>query len=170
MKKWYGGVLTTSLLMFLVLGYCVMRKPVKESYVTSSVYFNMTNPLEWINAMAPPAAHQPEKITQVISAEIVVSDLFIKRNLSAQEQQSLSTWYQLKRLVTHDRVLPNAIEAVKEASVAWNNLMSAVEREKLDANDSSVKKENRNNALIFSAKPTPQKLMPVALSCGFLVV
>ncbi|XP_009595906.1 beta-1,3-galactosyltransferase GALT1 [Nicotiana tabacum] len=152
MKKWYGGVLTTSLLMFLVLGYCVMRKPVKESYVTSSVYFNMTNPLEWINAMAPPAAHQPEKITQVISAEIVVSDLFIKRNLSAQEQQSLSTWYQLKRLVTHDQVLPNAIEAVKEASVAWNNLMSAVEREKLDANDSSVKTGKQKQCPHFLSK------------------
>nr|XP_016487258.1 PREDICTED: beta-1,3-galactosyltransferase GALT1-like isoform X2 [Nicotiana tabacum] len=152
MKKWYGGVLTTSLLMFLVLGYCVMRKPVKESYVTSSVYFNMTNPLEWINAMAPPAAHQPEKITQVISAEIVVSDLFIKRNLSAQEQQSLSTWYQLKRLVTHDQVLPNAIDAVKEASIAWNNLMTAVEREKLDANDSSVKTGKQKQCPHFLSK------------------
>lgn len=152
MKKWYGGVLITSLLMFLVLGYCVMRKPVKESYVTSSVYFNMTNPLEWINAMAPPAAHQPEKITQVISAEIVVSDLFIKRNLLAQEQQSLSTWYQLKRLVTHDQVLPNAIEAVKEASVAWNNLMNAVEREKLDANDSSVKTGKQKQCPHFLSK------------------
>lgn len=170
MKKWYGGVLTTSLLMFLVLGYCVMRKPVKESYVTSSLYFNMTNPLEWINAMAPPAAHHPEKINQVIPAEIVVSDLFIKRNLSAQEQQSLSTWYQLKRLTTHDLVLPNAIEAVKEATVAWNNLMSAVERDKLDTNDSSIKTGKQKQCPHFLSKTNATELdasgFKLRLPCG----
>ncbi|KAK6788808.1 hypothetical protein RDI58_012606 [Solanum bulbocastanum] len=170
MKKWYGGVLTTSLLMFLVLGYCVMRKPVKESYVTSSLYFNMTNPLEWINAMAPPAAHHPEKNNQVIPAEIVVSDLFIKRNLSAQEQQSLSTWYQLKRLTTHDLVLPNAIEAVKEATVAWNNLMSAVEMDKLDTNDSSIKTGKQKQCPHFLSKTNATELdasgFKLRLTCG----
>nr|GMD00366.1 beta-1,3-galactosyltransferase GALT1 [Ipomoea batatas] len=158
MKKWYGGVLTTSLLMFILLGYYVMRNPFKEKYFTNTLYFNTTNPLEWISAMAPPAANSPKNTSQVISADALVANLFYQRNLSTAEQQSLLTWNQLKNLISQDQVLPNALEAVKEAGAAWNNLMSSVEMEKLYANDSSYKRGKEKQCPHFLRKTNVTEL------------
>ncbi|KAG8366351.1 hypothetical protein BUALT_Bualt17G0070800 [Buddleja alternifolia] len=139
MKKWYGGVLTTSFLMLLVLGYYVIKNPINESYFASVPNFNGTNPLEWINAGAPPALVNPGNTSQVVSAEAIVADVFAQRNFSKEEQISLYTWNRLKDLITHAQVLPNAVEAIKEASVAWKNLIASVEEEKLQSNGSSSK-------------------------------
>ncbi|KAK6159948.1 hypothetical protein DH2020_003329 [Rehmannia glutinosa] len=135
MKKWYGGVLTTSFLMLFVLGYYVIKNPVNESYFTSPLNFTGTNPLEWINAGAPPALPNPENTSQVISADAIVADFFAQRNLSKEEQSSLHTWNHLKYLVTHAQGLPNAVEAIKEAGVAWKNLITSVEQEKLQMDE-----------------------------------
>ncbi|CAA2958620.1 beta-1,3-galactosyltransferase GALT1 [Olea europaea subsp. europaea] len=134
MKKWYGSVLSTSLLMLLVLGYHMIINPIKASYIPIPSYFNTTNPLEWINSRAPaapPALYNPVNASQLISTGAIISDLFAKRNLSNEELNCLHTWNCLKHLISHAQGLPNAIEAIKEASVAWSNLMSSTEEEKL---------------------------------------
>lgn len=137
MKKWYIGVFSASILMLLVLGYCVMKNPIRENYVSSPMYFNTTNPLEWVSSTTPHVVQNPENGSEVISAETIVSGLFTQRNLSNEEQQTLHTWNHLKHLITHDQVLPNAVEAIKEANSAWNSLMTSVEDEKLNMNRSS---------------------------------
>ena len=137
MKKWYAGVFFTSLVMLLVLGYYVMQNPLKESNLTSlTPILNSTNPLEWITAGAPAVVQNPEKTSQVISADILVSDLFVGRNISDEEKQSLHTWNHLQHLVSHAQVLPNALEATREAVVAWKNLLASVEDERLHMNES----------------------------------
>lgn len=141
MKKWYAGVFFASLVMLLVLGYFVMQNPIKESNLTSMTpILNLTNPLEWINGGASAIVQNPENTSQVISADILVSDLFVGRNISDEEKQSLHTWNHLQHLVSHAQVLPNALEATKEAVVAWKNLLASVEDEKLHMNESSQKK------------------------------
>ncbi|CAA2963076.1 beta-1,3-galactosyltransferase GALT1 [Olea europaea subsp. europaea] len=140
MKKWYDSVLSTSLLMLLVLGYYMIINPIKESYIPIPSYFNTTNPLEWINPRAPPALYNPVNASQLISTGAIVSDLFAQRNLSNEELNSLHTWNRLKHLISHAQGLPNAIEAIKEASVAWSNLMSSTEEEKLHMNGSTQRR------------------------------
>ncbi|EYU28764.1 hypothetical protein ABFS82_12G101200 [Erythranthe guttata] len=139
MKKWYCGVLTASFLMLFLLGYYVIRNPIDESYFTSSLILNATNPLEWINSAAPPALPNPENTSQVISTESIASNLFAPRNLSKEEQSSLQTWNRLRNLVTHAQGLPNAAEAIKEAGAAWKNLINSVEEEKRQSNGSLLK-------------------------------
>lgn len=68
------------------------------------------------------------------------------------------TLYQLKRLATHDLVLSNAIKAVKEITIAWNKLMSAMEREKLNTNDSSIKVEKHKQCPYFHSKTNATEL------------
>ncbi|KAL7132835.1 hypothetical protein ABFS83_12G101400 [Erythranthe nasuta] len=152
MKKWYGGVLAASFLMLFLLGYYVIRNPINESYFTSSVILNATNPLEWINSAAPPALPNPENTSQVISTEAIASNLFAPRNLSKEEQSSLQTWNRLRNLVTHAQGLPNAAEAIKEAGAAWKNLINSVEEEKRQSNGSLLKRGKEKQCPHFLSK------------------
>ncbi|KAM7487440.1 hypothetical protein LguiB_024924 [Lonicera macranthoides] len=158
MKKWYCCILFASILMLLVFGYCVMKNPVSESYVASPLFFNTTNPLEWINSGAPTAVPHPENSSEVISAETIGLGLFSQRNISTEEQQSLHTWNHLKHLISHGQVLPNAVEAIKEAGTAWNSLMISVEEERLHANESSNKRGKEKQCPHFISKMNATEL------------
>ncbi|KAH7833313.1 hypothetical protein Vadar_005069 [Vaccinium darrowii] len=154
MKKCYAGVLAASLFMLLIfLRYGVTKYPVSENYLTSSFTFNATNPLQWINSGAPPAVQNPENGSQVVSANTIISRLFAQRNLSTEEKKTLQTWNHLEHLIGNAHVLPNAIEAIKEAGLAWNNLMTSVEEERLAyGNESSRKKGKEKQCPHFLSK------------------
>lgn len=147
MKRWYSGVLVASLFMILMMRYVVMRNPLGENYLIGSVPLNMstpfewvgTNPLEWIRYTAPPGVQVPQNTiaAQVIPLESVISNLFVRRNLTKEERNSFLTWNQMKPLINHSQYLPNAVEATKEASNAWNNLMNLIDEENLHVNDTS---------------------------------
>lgn len=145
MKKWYAGVIVISIFMLLVLRYTIMQNPLRQSSLTGSLSSNATNPFEWVNAnplewissTGTPDVQSPKVATQVISTDTLTSGLFIQRNLTKEEQHSLLTWNQLKHLVNHSQALPNAVEATREASHAWNGLMTVIEEEKLHVNDST---------------------------------
>jgi beta-1,3-galactosyltransferase len=158
MKKWYGGILFAAILMLLVFGYCVMKNPISENYVTSPLYYNTTKPLELINSGAPTALPHPENSSEVLLAETLAVSLFLQTNISTEEEQSLYTWNHLKYLVSHGQVLPNAVEAIKEAGIAWNNLMMSVEQEKLHANESSNKRGKEKQCPHFISKMNTTEL------------
>ncbi|GAA0152719.1 glycosyltransferase [Lithospermum erythrorhizon] len=157
MKRWYGGVFSTSFIMLLLLGYYIVQNPIKENYFTSPVfnYTNTlsTNPLEWITMAAPPADPNPENSAQkVVSIEKISSSLFRPRNYSLEEKESLHTWNHLKELVSHSQVFPNAVDAIREAGGAWNNLMSSVEQERTQSNGSSQRSGKQKQCPHFLSK------------------
>ncbi|XP_021746790.1 beta-1,3-galactosyltransferase GALT1-like [Chenopodium quinoa] len=152
MKKWYVGVIVSSVFMLLVLRYTIMQNPLGKSSLTASLTFNATNPFEWVNtnplewisSTGTPDLQSPKIATQVISTDTLTSGLFVWRNLTKVEQHSLLTWNQLKHLMNNSQSLPNALEATREASHAWNGLMTVIEEEKLHVNDStSVKAKEK---------------------------
>lgn len=153
MKRWYGGLVVASLFALLVLRYGLMNDPIGEGSFTSPI-FNRTNPLEWVNTGIP-SAQSPDTTTQVVSTDNFVSSLFTGKNLTSEEQKTLQTWKYLNNLLGHSRVLPNAIEAFKEAGVAWDSLMASVqEQSHTSVNGSSRKKQcpyfvNKMNATEF---------------------
>ncbi|KAK6922014.1 Glycosyl transferase, family 31 [Dillenia turbinata] len=151
MKKWYGGVLTASFFMLLVLGYFLMKTPIDESYLSSPLTFNSTNPLKWIQL--PPSMQNSGNSSQVISANALVASLFSQRNISDEEHQALKTWSYLKNLINYAQSLPNAVEAIKEAGIAWNSLMNYVEEERYSSlNESSRAKGKEKQCPIFLNK------------------
>lgn len=130
-----------------------MKNPIGESYLTSLVSSNASNPLAWTHTAAAPAVQNPENASQVISIDAITFGLFAQRNISKEEQQSLLTWNLLKRLINHSQVLPNGVEAIKEAGSAWNNLMVSVEEEKLGyTNGSSVRRAKEKQCPHFLNK------------------
>ncbi|OVA08993.1 Galectin [Macleaya cordata] len=151
MKKWSGGVLIASLFMLLVLRYGVMKGPMGDSSL-SSPFFNSTNPLEWINTGLPPEVQNPVA-AHAVSTDGLVSSLFTPRNFSNEEQQSLKTWNYLNQLIGNAGVLPNAIDAIKEAKIAWDSLMASVEEERLSStNESSRQKMKEKQCPYFLNK------------------
>ncbi|KAH9773916.1 Beta-1,3-galactosyltransferase GALT1 [Citrus sinensis] len=74
MKKWYGGVLIASLFMLLLLRYGFMKNPIGESYLTSLISSNASNPLEWTHTAAAPGVQDPENSSQLINHSQVLSN------------------------------------------------------------------------------------------------
>ncbi|XP_074274594.1 beta-1,3-galactosyltransferase GALT1-like isoform X2 [Silene latifolia] len=160
MKKWCGGVSFASIFMLLVLRYSTTHNSVGQSStnssssnITNAIERAKTNPLDWVRSTAPADLHIPQQIaTPVIPVETLVSSLYVHRNLTNAEQNSLLTGNQLKHLISSSQALPNAVEAIKEASYAWNALMTVVKREIFYVNGSTEEKQcpyylNRMNAL-----------------------
>ncbi|KAM0983895.1 hypothetical protein ACFX2I_011304 [Malus domestica] len=130
MKKSYGGIVAACLFMLLVLRYGIINYPAGDSFLTNAFYTNISNPLEWLDT-TPPAVQNPENTAEVISGETIVFSLFAQRNVSNEERQNMQTWNLLKHLINQAHGLPNGVDAIKEAGVAWNSLMASVEEQRL---------------------------------------
>ncbi|XAR55992.1 Galactosylxylosylprotein 3-beta-galactosyltransferase [Bertholletia excelsa] len=153
MKKWYIFVLAVSLFMLLILRYGVMQNPVGEFHFISSITYNKTNLLEWIYSGAPPAMMNHENSSEVVSVDTIISNLFVQKNISNEGQQTLQTWNQLTYLIGNGQVLPNAIEATKEAEHVWKSLMASVEEKRVAyGNESSHTRENMKQCPRFLSK------------------
>jgi beta-1,3-galactosyltransferase len=131
MKKWPGGAVLASLLTILVLRYMIWDSPLAESSLQAILYHNSSDPLLWLDVPDPSPVQEPQNASQVISIRNLTSTLLSPRNLSKEEIPILSTWNQLKHLWKSAHRLPQGVEAIKEASDAWENLMVSVEEEKL---------------------------------------
>ncbi|XP_052189506.1 beta-1,3-galactosyltransferase GALT1-like isoform X2 [Diospyros lotus] len=134
-KKWSGGALVVSLFMFLVIRYCMMKNPIGESPLAVNAS-NSSTPLQ---AGVPLEVQKPEDSSQVISADILVSSLFVQRNLSDKVQSSLQTWNHMKNIINYAQGLPNAVEAIREAVFAWDTLLNiSYNEEKSHVNNISL--------------------------------
>ncbi|XWS44309.1 hypothetical protein CRYUN_Cryun15aG0034000 [Craigia yunnanensis] len=141
MKRWLGSVLLGSFLVMLILRYNVMIKnPSGKNSLQRSITVNATDPpLKWIQPIVSEAVQNPEAVNHVVFTDSLVSGLFLERNFSHEVQSSLLIWNQMKHIVNYTKGLPNALEAVREARVAWENLLDTVaKKQQNEANESSV--------------------------------
>lgn len=166
MKKLYKSVFSASVLMLVVLGCFVMKSPVMEKYHVNPLYFNTTNPLDWVDTRVV----HPKNDTKLILTETIVLNLFLSWNISKEEQEALNTWNLLNYLISYEQALPNAVEAIKEAGTAWNNLMTSVEAEKISRNESSRVREKEKQCPHFLSKMNATELdstgFELRIPCG----
>ncbi|KAF3329190.1 beta-1,3-galactosyltransferase 15 [Carex littledalei] len=154
MKKWPGGTLLASLLTILVLRYMIWDSPLAESSLQAILYRNNSDPLLWLDVPEPRAVQEPKNASQVISIENLFSTLVLPRNLSKEEMRILHTWNHLKHLGKSAHRLPQGVEAIKEASDAWEKLMVSVEEEKLSilANNGSGTHKGKEKQCPYSIR------------------
>uniref|UniRef100_A0ACD5ZQR8 Uncharacterized protein n=1 Tax=Avena sativa TaxID=4498 RepID=A0ACD5ZQR8_AVESA len=129
MKKWHGCSVILSLLVILMLRYVILDSPLAERSLQYVLQQNSTTQLHWLDVPNPPVVHNPQNFSQVISTELLASSLYITRNLSDREIQSLHSWNHLRDLVSNAHVLPDGLDAIKEAGVAWRKLNAALEHD-----------------------------------------
>eukprot|EP01018_Ginkgo_biloba_P038660 Gb_04074 [translate_table: standard] len=134
MKKWSGGMLIILLFVILVLRYSVMdSSPAKPS--PFSFFRNLTSDTLHLehSEVAQPSQHL-ESIDKLLQSLVFsgkqLHDLFSQRNLSKEESQVLRTWNHLKLFINRTDLLPQTRDAVKEAVIAWQDLLDSIEQEK----------------------------------------
>lgn len=117
--------------MLLILRYGLMKNPIGETVISPTFTFNTSNknPLEWLQPVVLPSVQHSEAHNQVISSDTLVYSLFFERNISDELQSSLQTWNHMKNLVNHSQALPNALEAIQEAGVAWESVIEAIHKQ-----------------------------------------
>nr|CAD1826489.1 unnamed protein product [Ananas comosus var. bracteatus] len=131
MKRWSGAVVLLFLFVFLILRYVIMESPLAEKSLQKILYRNISDPLHWLNVPNPPAVLNPENASQVVSTSVLFSHILAPGNLSNGESEMLQSWNHLKQLMNRTEGLPNAVDAIKEAGIAWESLMASVEDAKL---------------------------------------
>ncbi|CAH2033855.1 unnamed protein product [Thlaspi arvense] len=144
MKRFYGGLLVASMCMFLtVYRYVDLKPPVEKPYIAASVVTpNTTLPLEWLRITLPDFMNEARNTQEAISGDdiAIVSGLFAVQNVSKEEREPLLTWNRLESLVDNAQSLANGVDAIKEAGIVWESLVSAVEAKKLaDANENRTR-------------------------------
>ncbi|KAL0699973.1 hypothetical protein Bca4012_056095 [Brassica carinata] len=137
--RFYGGLLVASMCMFFtVYRYIDLKPPVEKPYITASILTpNTTLPLEWLRITVPDFMNEARNTQEALSGDeiVTVSSLFLEQNVSKEEREPLLTWNRLQSLVDNAQSLANGVDAIKEAGIVWESLLSAVEAEKLaDAN------------------------------------
>lgn len=175
MKKWSGGVLIGSLFMLLILRYGMMKNPIGETVISPTFTFNTSNknPLEWLQPVVLPSVQHSEAHNQVISSDTLVYSLFFERNISDELQSSLQTWNHMKNLVNHSQALPNALEAIQEAGVAWESVIEAIHKQQdNDKVESSPQKSKAKQCPYFLNKMNATELgengYKLRIPCGLV--
>ncbi|CAL5372136.1 unnamed protein product [Camellia sinensis] len=154
--------------------YSVMKNPIGKSPLSSPISVNNTfNSLKSLQAGVLPEVQDPKASSQVISADILVSSLFVQRNLSNKVQSSLHTWSHMKHIIDYAQGLPNALEAIREAVVAWDTLLNINETEqKGDADKVSLDKTKEKQCPYFVNKMNTtefsDKSFRLRIPCGLI--
>ncbi|PPD85701.1 hypothetical protein ES288_D09G018500v1 [Gossypium darwinii] len=175
MKKWLACVLTGSFIVILILRYNVMFKnPFSNNSLQQRIFVNTIDPrLKWVQQpTVSPAIQSPEAVNQVVVADELVSGLFLDRNFSSEVQSSLFTWNEMKHIVNYSKGLPNALEAVREARIAWDNLMDIVaKKQQIEVNESSVDHKGKQCPYFLSKMDTKDfgdKGYKLRIPCGLI--
>ncbi|CAH8390918.1 unnamed protein product [Eruca vesicaria subsp. sativa] len=134
MKRFYGGLLVASMCMFFtVYRYIDLKTPIEKPYITATILTaNTTLPLEWLRITVPDFMNEPRNTQEPLSGDeiITVSTLFLEHNGTKEEGESLLTWNRLQSLVDNAQSLANGVDAIKEAGIVWESLLSDVEANK----------------------------------------
>lgn len=170
MKRWYGGTLILALAMILALRYGLMNiQPKRQSaydffrnHPTTDSHIKNSDSLESVVVKAPERPH-------LIHVE-GLGDLIAPNNLTKRESEALLLWSHMHPLLSRSDALPETIQGVKEASVAWNDLLTAIEAEKtLKVGDTN----NSKNEICPSSVSSPDKIAPTGgiileIPCGLV--
>ncbi|XP_058076946.1 hydroxyproline O-galactosyltransferase GALT3-like isoform X2 [Magnolia sinica] len=134
MKKWSGGTLILALAMILVLRYSFMEShPQKQSPFGffKDLSENGTR-LEGNDISRPaqlPEILEHSKRPRLISVE-GVDGLYSWSDISEAESRVKLVWSQMQHLISRSDSLPETAQGVKEASIAWKDLVATLEKEK----------------------------------------
>ncbi|XP_059631993.1 hydroxyproline O-galactosyltransferase GALT3 [Cornus florida] len=132
MKKWSGGVLILALAMILFLRYSYMggNQPPKQSaydffngHPANDSKLNTTDSDNSGQAIVKKLQTTTKKKPHFIDVE-GLDDLYALQNISKQESKALLVWGQMRLLLSRSDALPETAQGIKEAAVAWKDLLS----------------------------------------------
>lgn len=137
MKKWSGGTLIIILSFILVVRYTFFgSQPPKQIKQTAYDFFrnnhandSQAREISLISTSSRINGTKLKEKPHLIDVE-GLSELYSSANMSKEDMRSFATWPQLRDVLLRSDGLPETRKGVKEASVAWRELLSSIEREK----------------------------------------
>ncbi|XP_020230191.1 hydroxyproline O-galactosyltransferase GALT3 [Cajanus cajan] len=180
MKKWYGGLLIMALGMMLFFLYNLKGiQPEKQSAKQSAYSFFNNHTLldDYINGNSnPPVNSSKVEIKRVLTPTkrpflvhvAGLDDLYDMKKLSKGEMNAVLIWDSLRSLLSRSDALAETAQGVKEASVAWKELLSTVEQHQTSKMDGP---ENQNCpfSVTTTGKAVPDRGISLDLPCGLVV-
>lgn len=127
MKNWSGGMLILALALIMVLSYSFMgNQSTKLSEYSSNLHPKEEDSSKPSQLKLKHSKHPP-KMPHLVNVE-GVGDLY---NMDiVNESKYLLVWAQMQWLLSRSDSLPETAQGVKEASRAWKDLLSTIEKEK----------------------------------------
>ncbi|KAL7181100.1 hypothetical protein ACSBR1_040041 [Camellia fascicularis] len=160
MKKWSGGLLILGLASILFLHYCFMGKkqPQKQS---SCDFFNNHPPDDYDIIRDNDEVDSSQTTTKILQINVKkkphlidikgLRDLYSPKNISSKESKAFLVWAQMCSLLSRSDALPETAQGIKEAAIAWKELLSVIEKEKASKFYETDNKENKDCPYSISA-------------------
>ncbi|KAF5941456.1 hypothetical protein HYC85_019098 [Camellia sinensis] len=153
MKKWSGGLLILALASILFLRYCFMGK--KQPQKQSSYDFFNNHPLDDYDIIRDnDEVDSSQTTTKILQINVKkkphlidikgLRDLYSPKNISSEESKALLVWAQMRSLLSRSDALPETAQGIKEASIAWKELLSVIEKEKASKFYETNNKEHKD--------------------------
>ncbi|XP_028791601.1 hydroxyproline O-galactosyltransferase GALT3 isoform X2 [Neltuma alba] len=180
MKKWYGGLLIIALGMMLILLYSPFRmQPQKSVKQSAYSFFNNHAPTDStvrnnlaINSSNVAVKETPKPTKRPHSIHVQgLDDLCNMKNFFEGELKAMLLWTPLCSLLSRSDALPETAQGVKEASVAWKELLSTIEKQKASRISEIDNPENQNCPLTVTTlgKKVASSGIILELPCGLVV-
>ncbi|KAJ8619317.1 hypothetical protein MRB53_027846 [Persea americana] len=145
MKKWSGGTLIVLLALALFLRYSFMDTP-SQKQSASSFFKSQSTIVSHVGgnhiARGPRLTDASNRLNKAQLFTIEgIDDLYSLTNISEHDSRVKLVWDQMRYLISRSDSLPETGQGVKEASIAWKDLVLTLEKEK-----SSLVMNNRSNS------------------------
>ncbi|KAK7291736.1 hypothetical protein RIF29_07113 [Crotalaria pallida] len=190
-KKWYVGLFIMALGIIMLFFFYILKgvqlQPQKQSPKHSPAYtfFNYHLLNDSMTGTNAPGPNLPVNSSQSERKKIVpkpvkrphlvhvdgLDDLYAMKDLSKGEMSAVLVWSSLHSLLSRSDALPETAQGVKEASVAWKELLSTVEKEKASRISNLDSSENRSCPFSVTTigKTMAGNGLTLELPCGLVV-
>ncbi|KAF8401247.1 hypothetical protein HHK36_012179 [Tetracentron sinense] len=134
MKKWSGGMLIIALAMILVLRYNLVENQSKKQTAYSFFRNNPTNGSR-LKDNGVIKSSQPKQILNLLKKPYLISveglsELYSSKTVSEEESKVILVWSEMRSLLSRSDSLPETARGIREASIAWKDLLATIEKEK----------------------------------------
>ncbi|KAM1742148.1 hypothetical protein ACFX12_012178 [Malus domestica] len=147
MKKWSGGLLIVVLAMILVFRYSSIVKiePPTQAPKQSAAEFFGNHPTtnDSVIVDSEKKGEKPYKKSHLVEVD-GLDDLFASHDIFKEGSRALLVWPHMRTLLSRSDALPETAKGVKEASVAWKDLLSAIDKDKASKLNKSDNEEDKN--------------------------
>ncbi|KAE8077100.1 hypothetical protein FH972_015699 [Carpinus fangiana] len=176
MKKWSGGMFIMALAMIMFLGYSFIGiRPQKHSAYSFFRYHpandSLTKDSDFVmpSKMEVKKASKPSKKPPLINID-GLGDLYASKKISEEESKALLVWAHMRMLLSRSDSLPETAEGVKEASIAWKQLFSTIEKVKASKFSNGNNTEDKNCPYSVSTldNAAPHGGVILELPCGLV--
>nr|DAD32995.1 TPA_asm: hypothetical protein HUJ06_011846 [Nelumbo nucifera] len=134
MKKWTGGTLIISLAMILILRYSLMQDQPKKQSAYDFFWNHPSNNSRLGHNGVTRTSQLPQERNRARKPYLInvdgLNDLYSLKNISEEDSKVVLVWAQMRSLLSRSDSLSETAQGIKEASVAWKDLLAAIEDEK----------------------------------------